>query len=87
MGRVILGLDLAEIRLDKFKASNMWGNEFPRRRSRFVFYQLAMIFCSISNTLAMSVLWGELWPPNLHLQQANGLQFRLHRSAEWPAWR
>jgi len=53
---VIWGLDLHEMQWSKFKNSYMWNNEFHLRRTKFVVYQLAMIFCVISESFGTKAL-------------------------------
>jgi len=53
---VIWGLDLREIHWSKFKSSYMWNNEYHLRRTKFIVYQLAMIFCVVSESLGTAAL-------------------------------
>lgn len=54
---VIWGLDLKEMQWGKFKSSYMFGNtDYHLRRTKFVVYQLAMIFCVISESLGTAAL-------------------------------
>jgi lipid-A-disaccharide synthase-like uncharacterized protein len=53
---VIWGLDLKEMQWGKFKSSNMWNNEYHRRRTKFIVYQIAMIFCVVSESLGTAAL-------------------------------
>ncbi|KAK0625627.1 hypothetical protein DIS24_g11058 [Lasiodiplodia hormozganensis] len=53
---VIWGLDLKEMQWGKFKNSYMWNNEYHLRRTKFIVYQCAMIFCVISESLGTAVL-------------------------------
>ncbi|KAF1996503.1 hypothetical protein P154DRAFT_310380 [Amniculicola lignicola CBS 123094] len=53
---VIWGLDLKEIQWWKFKSSYMWNNEYHLRRTKFTVYQLAMIFCVVSESLGTAAL-------------------------------
>lgn len=60
MAPVIWGLDLAEFKWSKFKSSYMFGNkDYHLRRTKFVVYQLALIFCVVSESLGTAVLSGE----------------------------
>lgn len=56
---VIWGLDLKEMQWWKFKSSYMWNNEYYRRRTKFIIYQCAMIFCVVSESLGTAALSGE----------------------------
>ena len=56
MAPVIWGLDLAEIRWGKFKSSYMWNNEYHLRRTKFIVYQLSLIFCVVSESLGTAAL-------------------------------
>lgn len=59
MAPVIWGLDLKEMQWGKFKSSYMFGNrDFHLRRTKFVVYQLALIFCVVSESLGTAVLSG-----------------------------
>lgn len=58
MAPVIWGLDLKEIQWWKFKNSNMWNNEYHLRRTKFIVYQLALIFCVVSESLGTAALSG-----------------------------
>lgn len=60
---VIWGLDLKEMQWGKFKNSYMWNNEYHLRRTKFIVYQLAMIFCVISESLGTAALSGEFISP------------------------
>lgn len=60
---VIWGLDLKEIKWSKFKSSYMWNNEYHLRRTKFIIYQLAMIFCVVSESLGTAALAGTLSHP------------------------
>jgi hypothetical protein len=55
---VVWGLDLGQIRWSKFRSSYMWNSAYYRRRTRFVVYQLAMILCTVSETLGSAALSG-----------------------------
>lgn len=59
MAPVIWGLDLAEITWSKFGNKNMWSTDFHLRRTKFIVYQCALIFCVISESLETAVLSGE----------------------------
>lgn len=59
MAPVIWGLDLAEIKWSKFKSSYMWNNEYHLRRTKFIVYQLALIFCVVSESLGTAALSGK----------------------------
>ncbi|KAF2725019.1 hypothetical protein K431DRAFT_216727 [Polychaeton citri CBS 116435] len=56
MAPIIWGLDLAEIQWSKFANSNMWNNKYHLRRTKFIVYQLAMIFCVVSESLGTAAL-------------------------------
>lgn len=54
---VIWGLDMHEMQWSKFKSSYMFKNrDYYLRRTKFVTYQLAMIFCVVSESLGTAVL-------------------------------
>lgn len=53
---VIWGLDLREIQWSKFKNSYMWNKEYHLRRTKFIIYQVAMIFCVVSESLGTAAL-------------------------------
>ena len=55
---VIWGLDLREIRWSKFKNEYMWNDEYHLRRTKFIVYQIAMIFCVVSESLGTAALSG-----------------------------
>ena len=67
MAPVIWGLDLAELKWSKFKNSYMWNKEYHLRRTKFIVYQCALIFCVISESLGTDVLSGEWHQNNLLL--------------------
>lgn len=57
MAPVIWGLDLGTMRWSAFGSKYMFGNtEFHMRRTKFIIYQLAMIFLVISESLGTAVL-------------------------------
>ncbi len=53
---VIWGLDLNEIKWSKFKNSYMWNTDYHLRRTKFIVYQCALIFCVVSESLGTDVL-------------------------------
>ncbi|KAF2183060.1 hypothetical protein K469DRAFT_728151 [Zopfia rhizophila CBS 207.26] len=53
---VIWGLDLKDMQWGKFKSSYMWNNEYHLRRTKFIVYQCAMIFCVVSESLGTAAL-------------------------------
>lgn len=58
---VIWGLNLKDIQWWKFKSSYMFGNrDYHLRRTKFVVYQVAMIFCVVSESVGTAALSGEL---------------------------
>lgn len=59
MAPVIWGLDLKEIQWSKFKSSYMWNGDYHLRRTKFIVYQCALIFCVVSESLGTSALSGE----------------------------
>lgn len=60
MAPVIFGLDLADMKWGKFKSSYMFKNrDYHLRRTKFVVYQLAMIFCVVSESLGTAALSGS----------------------------
>lgn len=78
---VIWGLDLRDMQWAKFKSSYMWNNEYHLRRTKFIVYQCAMIFCVVSESLGTAALSGThaqvshpphtpLTPPDYVDQQA-----------------
>ncbi|CAK3822187.1 gpi ethanolamine phosphate transferase 2 [Lecanosticta acicola] len=56
MAPVIWGLDLAEIKWSKFGNKNMWSSEYHLRRTKFIVYQCALIFCVVSESLGTAAL-------------------------------
>lgn len=56
MAPVIWGLDLKEITWAKFGNKNMWSNHYHLRRTKFIVYQLAMIFCVVSESLGTAAM-------------------------------
>lgn len=56
MAPVWWGLDLGEIQWSKFKSSYMWNNVYHLRRTKFIVYQIAMIFCVVSESLGTAAL-------------------------------
>lgn len=62
MAPVIWGLDLAEMQWGKFSSKYMFGNkDYHLRRTKFVVYQLALIFCVVSESLGTAALSGRFW--------------------------
>ena len=59
MAPVIWGLDLAEIKWSKFSNKNMWSGDYHLRRTKFIVYQCALIFCVVSESLGTAALSGE----------------------------
>jgi hypothetical protein len=55
---VIWGLDMKEMQWGKFKNSYMWNKEYHLRRTKFIVYQIAMIFCVVSESLGTAALSG-----------------------------
>ncbi|KAL2400031.1 hypothetical protein ABEF93_004559 [Exophiala dermatitidis] len=54
---VIWGLDLHDIQWSKFKSSYMFGNkDYHLRRTKFAVYQIAMIFCVVSESVGTAAL-------------------------------
>lgn len=54
---MIWGLDLKEMQWGKFKSSYMFGNrDYYLRRTKFVVYQCAMIFCVVSESVGTAAL-------------------------------
>lgn len=61
MAPVIWGLDLGEMQWGKFKSSYMFKNrDYHLRRTKFIVYQCALIFCVVSESLGTDVLSGML---------------------------
>jgi len=56
MAPVIWGLNLGEIQWSKFKSGYMWNDRYHLRRTKFIVYQLAMIFCVVSESLGTDAL-------------------------------
>lgn len=56
MAPVIFGLPLAEFKWSKFGSKNMWNNVYHLRRTKFIVYQCALIFCVISESLGTDCL-------------------------------
>ncbi|KAI1630206.1 hypothetical protein EDD37DRAFT_86901 [Exophiala viscosa] len=54
---VIWGLDLKDMQWGKFKSSYMFGNkDYHLRRTKFVVYQIAMIFCVVSESVGTAAM-------------------------------
>lgn len=53
---VIWGLELKEFTWSKFGNKNMWNNVYHLRRTKFIIYQCAMIFCVVSESLGTAAL-------------------------------
>jgi hypothetical protein len=85
MAPVVWGLDLAEIKWSKFKSSYMWNNEYHLRRTKFIVYQCALIFCVISESLGTDVLSGKHYcvPFNYHHQLSRPKQTTPPANATW----
>ena len=59
MAPILFGLDLGTMRWSAFKSSYMFKNrDYHLRRTKFVVYQLAMIFCVVSESLGTAALSG-----------------------------
>lgn len=57
---VIWGLDMRDLQWAKFKSSYMFGNkDYHLRRTKFVVYQIAMIFCVVSESVGTAALSGH----------------------------
>ncbi|KAG9676252.1 hypothetical protein KCU99_g4154, partial [Aureobasidium melanogenum] len=56
MAPVIFGLPFSEFTWSKFGNANMWNNVYHLRRTKFIVYQLAMIFCVVSESLGTDAL-------------------------------
>ncbi|KAK4547538.1 hypothetical protein LTR36_000495 [Oleoguttula mirabilis] len=57
MAPVVWGLDLKEMQWYKFKSSYMFKNrDYHLRRTKFIVYQLALIFCVVSESLGTAAL-------------------------------
>jgi len=56
MSPTLWGLDLRQVHPAKFKSSYMWNKTYHLRRTKFIVYQLAMIFCVISESLGTAAL-------------------------------
>jgi hypothetical protein len=56
MAPVIWGLPLSEITWSKFGAANMWNRVYHMRRTKFIVYLLAIIFCVVSGALGIDAL-------------------------------
>ncbi|GIJ90842.1 hypothetical protein Asppvi_009806 [Aspergillus pseudoviridinutans] len=53
---VIWGLDLREIQWNKFKGAKMFNRAYHLRRTKMIVYQMAMIFCVISESVGTAAL-------------------------------
>lgn len=72
---VIWGLDLHDMQWAKFKSSYMFGNrDYHLRRTKFVVYQIAMLFCVISESIGTAAL-------SHYVDQQDEIE-RLHSSAK-----
>lgn len=68
---VIWGMDLRDMKWSNFKSSYMFGNtDYHMRRTKFIIYQLAMIFLIVSESLGTAVL-------SDYIDQQNTLQHRF----------
>ncbi|KXL42119.1 hypothetical protein M433DRAFT_72222 [Acidomyces richmondensis BFW] len=57
MAPIVFGLDLGQMQWSAFKSSNMFGNrDYHLRRTKFIVYQCALIFCVVSESLGTNVL-------------------------------
>ncbi|TIA56216.1 hypothetical protein D6C79_00078 [Aureobasidium pullulans] len=56
MAPVIFGLPFSEFTWSKFGNANMWNKVYHLRRTKFIVYQLAMIFCVVSESLGTDAL-------------------------------
>lgn len=56
MAPVIFGLPFDEFKWSKFGNANMWNRVYHLRRTKFIVYQLAMIFCVVSESLGTDAL-------------------------------
>lgn len=60
MAPVIWGLDLKEMQWGKFKSDYMFKNrDYHLRRTKFIVYQCALIFCVVSESLGTAALSGK----------------------------
>ncbi|KAJ4511512.1 hypothetical protein HRR83_006779 [Exophiala dermatitidis] len=83
---VIWGLDLHDIQWSKFKSSYMFGNkDYHLRRTKFVVYQIAMIFCVVSESVGTAALSGKSLLPALeeHHEEPMSLTKVLHAGADY----
>ncbi|RHZ54868.1 uncharacterized protein CDV56_107819 [Aspergillus thermomutatus] len=53
---IIWGLDLHEIRWRKFSGGHMFNRAYHLRRTKMIVYQMAMIFCVISESVGTAAL-------------------------------
>lgn len=83
MAPVIFGLNLGDMQWSKFKSSYMFGNtDYHLRRTKFVVYQLAMIFCVVSESLGTAALSGMTFGNRRIMMQRADTSCRLCRSAK-----
>ena len=81
---VIWGLDLKDMQWSKFKSSYMWNREYHRRRTKFIVYQCAMIFCVVSESLGTAALSGTLLPSTVvSLHPNTALQTTTINKSTW----
>lgn len=71
MAPVIFGLPLDEMKWSKFKSGYMWNTEYHLRRTKFIVYQLALIFCVFSESLGTAAL-SDYVDEQRHIQGLNG---------------
>jgi len=72
---VIWGLNLRDMRWGNFKSSYMFGNkDYHLRRTKFVVYQIAMLFCVVSESVGTAAL-------SDYVKQQSKIE-SLHSSAE-----
>jgi len=76
MAPVIWGLNLKEITWSKFGNQNMWSNRYHLRRTKFIIYQLAMIFCVVSESLGTAAMTDYLDQSEyIHQLDNNALEY------------
>jgi hypothetical protein len=57
---IVWGLDLHEIQWNKFKGAKMFNRAYHLRRTKMIVYQMAMIFCVVSESVGTAALSGTL---------------------------
>ncbi len=82
---VIWGLDLHEMQWWKFKGSYMFNTDYYLRREKMIVYQIAMIFCVVSESVGTAALSGVSLLPYLNLIPAKSSRPRTQLTSYFPS--